>query len=86
MKREREEWEKEQINQVLYGDTQWEMNQQPKPDVTTMGAECWKVGWNNMVSRESASSSQGCTLNTTLLMGIAGTALYTWAVREGATG
>lgn len=35
---------KNRLIKCLYGKTQWEMNQQPKPDVTTMGVECWKVG------------------------------------------
>lgn len=61
------------------------MNQQPKPGVTTMGVGCWKVEWDNMVSCESESSSQGCTLNIAMLVGIAITTLYTWVVREGAT-
>lgn len=78
---------KNRLIKCLYGKTQWEMNQQPKPDVTTMGVECWKVGWDNTVSGESASSSQGCTLTMTMFEGIADTtALYTWVVREGASG
>lgn len=51
------------------------MNQQPKPDVTIMKSEV------DMALYHSATSSQGCTLNT-ILMGIAHTALQTWVVRE----
>lgn len=45
-----------------------------------------KVGWDNIVLGESANSSQGCTLNTAMLVELAGTALYKWVVRVGATG
>jgi len=62
----------------------WISNQTSMRLQCERGAGRW--GWDNMVSRESASSSQGCTMNTAMLLGIAGTALYTWVVREGASG
>lgn len=83
MEKEREEWEKEQINKVSIWETQWEMNWQPKSDVTAMGVGFWQVGQWDMVSYESATSFQGCTLNMTMFVGAAVTTLYTQVVREG---
>lgn len=58
------------------------MHLQPKPNLTTKGAGCWKVEWDDIASHERANSWQEFTMNMTL-MGIAGIAFYIWVVRKG---